>query len=120
MQEKKMEVTRGSFVTLPAKQVRLMAGRAIQELERKRKYMQDQLWEKKLRHERTKFFGFDLGPKYASRKEAESCEEYHIYGVLGWGDHRACELIAALCALAEANDENATINVTVEDFRALQ
>lgn len=116
----KMEVTRGSFVTLPAKQVRLMATNAIKTLERRRKHMQDQLWEEQLKHERSKFFGIDFGPKYPTRAAAESCEEYHICGVIGWGDYKACELIAALCTLAEANDAKATINVTVEDFRALQ
>ena len=120
MKGARLEVGRNSSAVLSAREVRRMAIASLAEIDANRRKAMDFVWNKIKNEQCEHWFGLVKHPRFPTRQDAEEhSEAYNAASKMGWSDYNTCELLRDFAEKLLDEDPNATMTITVDDFRAL-
>lgn len=116
----RVQVSRVSYGSLPAKEVFRLATASIEEIRMERKRAKRARWETLKHVTRRTFFGKEI-PVFESREEAELADPMmREVDNLGWGDLATSKMLADFSkAIMELTGPDSLMQISVDDYRAI-
>jgi len=116
----RVQVSRMSYGSLPAKEVFRLATASIEEIRTNRERAKRARWEFLKTLMRKPLFGKEV-PLFESREEAELADEaMRDANVLGWGDLATSKMLADFSkAIMDLTGPDSLMQISVDDYRAI-
>lgn len=116
----RVQVSRVSYGSLPAKEVYRLATASIEEIRTKRERAKRARWEVLKNLTRRTFFGKEI-PVFESREEAELADSMmREVGNLGWGDLATSKMLVDFSkAIMDLTGPDSLMQISVDDYRAI-
>lgn len=111
---------RSSSAQMSAKEVFRLALESISAMDQTRRQAAGKVWEVIKNEECTHFFGLVRHKRWPNQAAAAKYSQvYKIAANCGWGDYETCEVLRDFAQALIAQNPEAIMTITAEDFRAL-